>query len=88
MDTEVREMTVHHSMRDSDMIRNCPKCRREIPARWFSKFDVSNFHYKDFACDCGYTVSVRVNFSGSGDDSWNENLDKRIEEVESESQKR
>jgi hypothetical protein len=81
-------MTVHHLMGDLEVVRTCPNCKRQIPARWCSKFDVSNAHYKDFDCECGYTVSIRVDFSGTGDDSWNENLDKRIEEVESESQRR
>lgn len=81
-------MSVHHLMSEEDAVSNCPNCRREIPAKWFSKFDVSNFHYKDFECDCGYMVSIRVNFSGSGDDSWNENLDRKIEEAESGSERR
>jgi hypothetical protein len=85
---KVLKMSVHHLMTDSELVRVCPRCKRQIPAEWLSRFDVSNFHYKEFDCGCGYKVSVKVGYSGCGEDRWNDNLDKRIKEADVKSQSR
>ncbi|MBN1544112.1 hypothetical protein JW898_01465 [Candidatus Woesearchaeota archaeon] len=86
-------MTVHHIMRESDQKNVCPYCGRKAdPLKWESVFDHTNFHYKTHQCECGRRMTIKMSFSGSGHDSWNgvsgvKCLDKRIEEVDSESLK-
>ena len=43
-------------------------------------FDPSNSHYKTQQCLCGRKVTIKVDFIGSGHDSWSKGLDMRIEE--------
>jgi hypothetical protein len=74
-------MTVHHIIRERDLQRACPYCGRKTDAsKWESLFDHSNFHYKTQDCICGRKVTVKVDFIGSGHDSWSKGLDMRIEE--------
>ena len=78
-------MNVHQMIRENDQKHACPYCGKK--ADWKSRFD-NNKHYKEFLCNCGRRVSIKMPFAGSGHDSWSKNLDKRIEEVDSESQKK
>ncbi|MBW2971886.1 hypothetical protein KY359_02520 [Candidatus Woesearchaeota archaeon] len=82
-------MTVHHIIRESDQKHACPYCGRSTESRrWKSSFATSNFHYKTHQCECGRNVTIKMSFMGSGHDSWTKDLDMRIEEVDSESQKK
>ncbi len=80
-------MTVHHMIREKDQRHSCPYCGNdtEVP-RWKSKFD-NNMHYKELVCRCGHKVSIKMRYMSCGDDHWNKDLDKRIEEVDAKSKK-
>jgi DNA-directed RNA polymerase subunit RPC12/RpoP len=81
-------MTVHHIITENDQKNTCPYCGKNIRSkRWKSVFDYNSL-YKEVHCTCGKRVTIKMPFMGSGDDSWSKNLDKRIEEVDSESQKK
>ncbi len=78
-------MTFHHIIREDDQVRGCPYCGKKVsPKKWRSGFSDTNAHYKEFRCSCGKRLSIRMDFMGSGDDSWHRNLDRRIEEEEEE----
>jgi DNA-directed RNA polymerase subunit RPC12/RpoP len=81
-------MNPHHIISEADQAHACPYCGKNTAIkRWKSVFDASNMHYKECVCSCGHRVTVKVDFMGSGHDSWNKNLrnlDKRIEEEEEE----
>lgn len=82
-------MSVHHVMNSVDQKVVCPYCGKKTSDKgWSSLFDCSNFHYKTRSCECGRISTIPVGFMGSGHDSWNKDLDMRIEEADSESQKK
>lgn len=83
-------MTVHHLMTEESTLHICPQCFKTVPANWDSEFDHSatDIMYKVFNCECGYKISMRANFDGSGDDTWNDNLDKKLQEAETKSQEK
>ena len=81
-------MTVHHIISEKDQKRACPYCGRSTQSHdWKSHFN-NNAHYKELNCKCGKKVSVKVDFMGTGHDSWAKGLDKKIEEADKESQKK
>jgi len=47
----------------------CPYCKRNINGSWKSEFDLKH-HYKVFNCECGKKVWIKLNFNGSGHDTW------------------
>ncbi|MBS1266773.1 MAG: hypothetical protein MAG795_00742 [Candidatus Woesearchaeota archaeon] len=48
----------------------CLYCSEEAEKRWVSEWNCEH-HYKSFCCkNCGKKNFVRVNFQGSGHDSW------------------
>ncbi|MBW2968361.1 hypothetical protein KY362_07815 [Candidatus Woesearchaeota archaeon] len=65
-------MTVHHVMQDSDQIRTCPYCSKDIDntdccesKHWEGRL------YKELTCGkCGSKRLIRMEFDGSGDDTW------------------
>jgi len=69
-----------------DLTQVCPYCHKKVNIRKFrSRFDETNFHYKRQLCSCGKELSIKVGFSGSGHDTWQErirNIDRLIEEEE------
>ena len=82
-------MTVHHIIREKDQKNVCTYCGNSlISMDWDSAFEGDSL-YKVLHCTCGRKVVVKMPFMGSGHDSWSKttNLDKKIEEVDSESQK-
>ena len=70
-------MTSHHIFREDELIDHCIYCNREITKdMWKSEF-VGFIHYKVAKCECGRETRIKVDFDGSGDDSW---IEKKIEE--------
>ena len=70
-------MTAHHLLKEKELINRCLYCNRDIPTiAWRSEF-FGNTHYKVFDCECGKTMKFKVDFLGSGDDSW---IEKQIKE--------
>lgn len=61
-----------HLARSEDQKQQCPCCGRDVSEMtgWRSEFHL-DMHYKQLKCDCGYNLSVKVDFSGSGHDEWN-----------------
>ena len=63
-------MTVHHWICESDIKENCIYCGNDLnDKKWESSFE-GDSHYKTLTCECGKNNRVRVNFLGSGHDSW------------------
>lgn len=82
-------MNDSHIMSEEDQLKACPCCGKRSGRRhWRSMFDTSNIHYKECNCsECGYRMTIKVPFIGTGHDSWNRkfrNIDSRIEEEEEE----
>jgi hypothetical protein len=79
-------MTVHHIMSEKDQKASCPYCGRcTQDHKWESQFH-DNAHYKEQHCECGRKLSIKMDFMGTGHDSWN--LDRKIAEADSKSQKK
>jgi phage FluMu protein Com len=59
-----------HLMTEAHLKVVCPYCSKDINEEvWESKHD-DEIHYKQMSCDCGKNVWIRVDFHGSGHDSW------------------
>ncbi len=57
---------------DSKEVRfTCPYCKNNLEETfgWKSHFS-GHQHYKGIKCNCGKEVWLKVNFAGSGDDTW------------------
>ena len=57
---------------DNDFFKiACPYClKSNEDMEWKSEFEME-MHYKSSKCDCGKELKFRVNFNGSGHDSFN-----------------
>jgi len=81
-------MTVHHIISETDLKDVCPYCgRHNASMLWNSTFD-NNVLYKELNCSCGRKVSVKMPFIGSGHDSWQKSIDKKVEEADAEFRKK
>jgi len=61
----------HHLVGEGHLKEFCIYCKKELPAKnWKSDFHLG-MHYKTLTCSCGKKLHIRVNFEGSGHDSWN-----------------
>ena len=69
-------------MTKSEIMRNiCPYCKSDLSKEnWDSEFAV-HLHYKKLTCKCGKKVWIRVNFNGSGHDSWTRHKKVTIESL-------
>ena len=74
-------MCVHHLLKEEDLRVICPYCKESLKEKeWKSHFELEH-HYKTTDCKCGKTISIKVDFHGSGNDEWNKkSLEKVIEE--------
>jgi len=71
-------MSVHHLVKDAELMEACPYCNKGLPeAAWKSHW-LSWKHYKTATCGCGKDIWLRVWFDGSGHDSWNTVKSKRF----------
>ena len=62
----MKEHMVGHSSQQSQ----CVYCARDLSSKkWNSEF-ARDLHYKSVQCECGRKVWTRVEFHGSGHDSW------------------
>jgi len=63
-------MTIHHWIGEAEIKENCIYCGNNlINKKWESCFE-GDFHYKTIICECGKKNITKVNFLGSGHDSW------------------
>ena len=73
-------MTMHHLVREDDFFDFCPYCKKEIMPnhvhKWHSEFSGEK-HYKSMICGCGKHLRIKVDFHGSGQDSWSRNKIKK-----------
>jgi len=61
----------HHLMCDNDLMCQC-YCGKDLKdSKWDSQF-FGEKHYKITKCGCGREVMVKVQFSGSGHDTFND----------------
>lgn len=61
----------HHIARSETQQETCLYCGASLRDKsWESEFK-GYLHYKTLMCDCGRKVHIRMNFKGSGHDSWN-----------------
>ncbi len=61
----------HHLLSEGHLKTFCIYCKKGVPVdRWKSDFH-SGMHYKSLACSCGKELHIKVDFEGSGHDSWN-----------------
>ena len=60
-----------HLMTETDLTERC-YCGKVFQGKSWTSENVSegDVHYKKTICDCGCTIHVKVNFRGSGHDSW------------------
>ena len=67
-------MTLHHHIQGNDLEAICPYCLTKLDKKdWISEFNIEH-HYKFHICECGKKVWVKVDFHGSGHDSWREDI--------------
>ena len=60
----------HHLFREDNLKIQCYHCGKTLNSKtWNSEFH-KEFHYKSTTCECGRQLSVKVDFIGSGHDSW------------------
>ena len=61
----------HHLVSEISQKTFCIYCKREVPSNeWKSDWHLE-MHYKTLKCtSCGRDLHIRVNFEGSGHDSW------------------
>jgi len=64
-------MPKNHLINEIDQLRECPYCHNNLTKNeWGSIFHLQH-HYKETSCQkCARTISIRVNFNGSGHDCW------------------
>lgn len=62
----------HHLVSEVHQKTFCIYCKKDVPLdRWESDFH-SGMHYKTTKCSsCGRKLHIKVDFGGSGHDSWN-----------------
>jgi hypothetical protein len=61
----------HHLVSEEGQKTFCIYCKRDVPiSGWTSEWH-SETHYKNVVCKCGKELHIKVNFEGSGHDSWN-----------------
>ncbi len=62
----------HHLFNEDCLKAQCYHCGKVLKGKeWKSEFH-KEFHYKSTVCDCGRELSVKVDFIGSGHDSWDQ----------------
>ncbi len=61
----------HHLVSEGELKTFCIYCKTEVPMKGWKSDWHSEMHYKTVKCSCGRDLHVRVNFEGSGHDSWN-----------------
>jgi len=67
----------HHIIKEHQL-HHCLYCATKLaPTDWKSEFYLE-VHYKTCRCACGKSNRIRVNFFGSGHDSWSE-LEKMVQ---------
>jgi len=63
------EMKDHLASENTQKIQ-CIYCANDLSGReWVSEF-IRDLHYKATRCDCGKNIRMKVEFHGSGHDSW------------------
>jgi len=61
----------HHLVSEPQQKTFCIYCGRNVPRNeWSSEWHLEA-HYKTIKCQCGKNLHIKVNFEGSGHDSWN-----------------
>jgi len=61
----------HHLTSEKELKTFCLYCKSDVPIDgWKSEWH-SETHYKTTQCKCGKDLHIKVNFEGSGHDSWN-----------------
>ncbi|MBI2129144.1 hypothetical protein HYU07_02800 [Candidatus Woesearchaeota archaeon] len=61
----------HHIARSEAQQDTCLYCGSSLKDKiWDSEFK-GHLHYKTLICSCGRKAHIRMNFKGSGHDSWN-----------------
>lgn len=61
----------HHLLNERELKTFCIYCKSEVPViSWKSEWHFEA-HYKTVLCKCGKSLHMKVNFEGSGHDSWN-----------------
>ena len=86
----------HHLMNERELRTFCIYCKSEVPLDGWKSDWHSETHYKTTKCTCGKDLHIKVDFGGSGHDSWNgkkftskisknakeENIEDRIKTIE------
>jgi len=68
-------MIADHIIEETDTKRKCVYCNNRLEKNiWASIFE-KELHYKTTRCKCGKELRIRVNFCGSGHDSWDGNFE-------------
>ncbi len=77
-------MEVLHAIKEEESRQVCPYCfTKQSNEGWRSSFSFEK-HYKVKTCKCGNEVRVKVDFFGSGHDSWSPNdLKKKSKRIRS-----
>lgn len=61
---------MHHAAKENDQRFICIYCKKSLlKDKWESKFS-GEIHYKTAKCECGKEARIKVDFHGSGHDSW------------------
>lgn len=67
-------MVADHIIEEISTKQRCVYCNKALEKNtWHSAFQ-GELHYKTTRCECGKESRVRVNFAGSGHDSWDGTL--------------
>ncbi len=59
-----------HIFKADDQKAQCGYCGEIFDKKFWQSHFESELHYKKFLCKCGKEVTIKVDFIGSGHDSW------------------
>jgi NAD-dependent SIR2 family protein deacetylase len=67
---------MHHIVNEINQREQCVYCGNNLSdKRWYSEHSMEH-HYK--SVECGERVRVKVNFIGSGHDTWDKTIEDKI----------
>ena len=69
---------MHHVVNEIDQREQCIYCCSSLKSKkWRTEHEIEH-HYKVAECDCGKRIRIKVNYHGSGHDSWNKTIEDKV----------
>jgi len=69
---------MHHIVTEMSQSDQCVYCGNGIKGkRWYSEHSLEH-HYKSVDCECGKRIRIKMDFIGSGHDTWEKNIEDKL----------